>query len=133
MVSLAWERLKGGDTGGPRRTLDHLSGTQCCWEAAVARATRRAMGALRPKSSLVDPVPPARLPRHPCKAVDPLSRSPCWCLLANITCLQITKVSPLRHRWQTQGPQAESSPPPCFIWPSTLFLSGGSAELLAPS
>ena len=37
------------------------------------------------------------------------------------------------HRWQTQGPWAESSPPPCFIWPGTLFLPGGSAKLLAPS
>ena len=39
----------------------------------------------------------------------------------------------LDHRWQTQGPWAESSPPPCFIQPSTLFLPGGNAELLAPS
>ena len=35
----------------------------------------------------------------------------------------------LNHRWQTQGLWAESSPPPCFIRPSTLFLPGGSAEL----
>ena len=27
------------------------------------------------------------------------------------------------HRCQTQGPQAESGPPPCFIWPGTLFYS----------
>ena len=39
----------------------------------------------------------------------------------------------LHHRWQTQGPRAESGPPPCFIWPGTLFLPGGSAELLAPT
>ena len=39
----------------------------------------------------------------------------------------------LGHRWQTQGPGAESGPPPCFIWPSSLFPPGGSAELLAPS
>ena len=37
------------------------------------------------------------------------------------------------HRWQTQGPWAESGPPPCFIWPGTLFLPSGSAKLLAPS
>ena len=35
----------------------------------------------------------------------------------------------LDHSWQTQGPQAESGPPPCFIQPDTLFLPGGSAEL----
>ena len=35
----------------------------------------------------------------------------------------------ITHRSQTQGPQAESSPPPCFIWPCTLFLPGGSAQL----
>ena len=39
----------------------------------------------------------------------------------------------LEHRRQPQGPWAESGPPPCFIQPSTLFLPGGSAELLAPS
>ena len=26
------------------------------------------------------------------------------------------------HRWQTQGPQAESGPLPCFIRPGILFL-----------
>ena len=36
---------------------------------------------------------------------------------------------PLSHRWQTQGPRAESSPPPCFFWPSTLFLPNSSAQL----
>ena len=36
----------------------------------------------------------------------------------------------LRHRWQTQGLWAKSSPVPCFIQPSTLFLSGGIPELL---
>ena len=36
----------------------------------------------------------------------------------------------LIHRWQTQGPQAESGPPPCFILPGTLFLPGSSAKLL---
>ena len=35
----------------------------------------------------------------------------------------------LDHRWQTQGPWAESGPLPCFIRPGTLFLPGGSAEL----
>ena len=39
-------------------------------------------------------------------------------------------LNPLSHRWQTQGPLAESGPPPCFILPSTLFLPGGSAKLL---
>ena len=39
----------------------------------------------------------------------------------------------LGHLWQTQGPWAESGPPPCFIWPGTVFLPGSSAELLAPS
>ena len=33
------------------------------------------------------------------------------------------------HRWQTQGPWAESSPPPCFTQPDTFFLAGGSAKL----
>ena len=28
----------------------------------------------------------------------------------------------LDHTWQTQGPWAESDPPPCFIQPGTLFL-----------
>ena len=36
----------------------------------------------------------------------------------------------LDHRWQTQGPWAESGPPPCFIQPGTLFLPGSSTELL---
>ena len=36
----------------------------------------------------------------------------------------------VRHRWQTQGLRAEPGPPPCFIRPDTLFLPGGSAELL---
>ena len=35
----------------------------------------------------------------------------------------------IAHRWQTQGPWAESSPAPCFIQPGTLFLPSGSAEL----
>ena len=35
----------------------------------------------------------------------------------------------LKHRWQTQGLRAESGPPPCFIWPGTLFLPRGSAKL----
>ena len=35
----------------------------------------------------------------------------------------------VKHRWQTQDQRAESGPPPCFIWPSTLFLPGGSADL----
>ena len=35
------------------------------------------------------------------------------------------------HRWQTQGPWAESNPPPCFIQPSTLFLT--LQQLWAPS
>ena len=39
----------------------------------------------------------------------------------------------LNQRWQTQGPWAESGPPPCFTQPSTLFLPGGSTKLLAPS
>ena len=42
-------------------------------------------------------------------------------------------LDPLFHRWQTQGPQTESRPLPCFIHHSTLFLPGGSDELLAPS
>ena len=33
------------------------------------------------------------------------------------------------HRWQTQGPRAESGPIPSFIRPSTLFLPSGSARL----
>ena len=37
---------------------------------------------------------------------------------------------PLVHRWQKQGPRAESGPPPYFIWSGTLFLPGGSIELL---
>ena len=37
------------------------------------------------------------------------------------------------HGWQTQGPRAESSPPPCFIQPGTLFLPRCSTELLAPT
>ena len=37
----------------------------------------------------------------------------------------------VEHRWQTQGPWAESCP--CFIRPSTLFLPGSSTKLLAPS
>ena len=40
--------------------------------------------------------------------------------------------SHLNHRWQTQGPRAESGPPPCFIRPGTLFLPGSSTELLVP-
>ena len=39
----------------------------------------------------------------------------------------------LDHSWQTQGPRAESGPPPCFICPSTLFLPSGSTEFLSPS
>ena len=35
----------------------------------------------------------------------------------------------LQHRWQTQGLWAKSGPPPCFIWPGTLFLPSSSAEL----
>ena len=35
----------------------------------------------------------------------------------------------LGPRWQTQGPWAESGPPPCFIRPGTLFLPTGNAEL----
>ena len=35
----------------------------------------------------------------------------------------------LLHRWQTQVPQAESSPPPCFLWPGTLFLPSSRDEL----
>ena len=35
----------------------------------------------------------------------------------------------LEHRWQPQGPWAEAAPPPRFIWPGTLFLPRGSAEL----
>ena len=35
----------------------------------------------------------------------------------------------LDHRWQTQGQWAESGSPPCFIWPGTVFLPGGSTEL----
>ena len=38
----------------------------------------------------------------------------------------------LEHRWQTQGPRAESRPPPCFIQPGTLFLPSGNANLLSP-
>ena len=34
----------------------------------------------------------------------------------------------LIHRRQTQGPQAKSGPPPCFILPRALFLPGGSAS-----
>ena len=40
-----------------------------------------------------------------------------------------TRAQGLGHRWQTQGLRAGSSPPPCFAWPSTLFLPSGSAEL----
>ena len=39
----------------------------------------------------------------------------------------------LRHRWHTQGPWAESGPPPCFIRPGTLFPRSDSVELPAPS
>ena len=39
----------------------------------------------------------------------------------------------LKHRRQTQGPRAESGPPPGFIRPGSLFLPGSSTELLAPS
>ena len=39
------------------------------------------------------------------------------------------KIHSLDHRWQTKGLQAESGPPPCFIRPGTLFLSGSSTEL----
>ena len=35
----------------------------------------------------------------------------------------------LWHRWQTQGPRAESGPPLRLIWPGTLFLPGGSTKL----
>ena len=35
----------------------------------------------------------------------------------------------IHHSWHTQGPQAKSGPPPCFIRPGTLFLSSGSTEL----
>ena len=34
----------------------------------------------------------------------------------------------LEHRWQTQGLWPESSLPPCFIQPGTLFLPSGSAK-----
>ena len=33
------------------------------------------------------------------------------------------------HRWQTQGPGAESSPLPSFMQPGTLFLPCGSTKL----
>ena len=39
----------------------------------------------------------------------------------------------IEHRWQTQGPQAESGPPPCFIRPGTLFLPGSGTALLSPN
>ena len=39
-----------------------------------------------------------------------------------------TRYNGFRQRWQTQGPQAESGPPPCFIWPGTLFLPGSSSS-----
>ena len=42
----------------------------------------------------------------------------------------ILEVDSLTHRWQTQGPQAESGPSPCFIRPRALFLSSCSTELL---
>ena len=35
-------------------------------------------------------------------------------------------VFPLNHRWQTQGPGAESSPPPCFICPAPCFYSAAA-------
>ena len=38
----------------------------------------------------------------------------------------------LQVRWQTQGPQAKSSPPSCFIRVSTLLQPVGSAKLLSP-
>ena len=34
----------------------------------------------------------------------------------------------VRHRRQTQGLQAKPGPPPCFTWPSTLFLPGSSTS-----
>ena len=46
---------------------------------------------------------------------------------------QKLNLNSLVHRGQTQGPWAESGPPPCFIQPGTLFLSSCSAELLDPS
>ena len=32
-----------------------------------------------------------------------------------IQILGVREFNALRHRWQTQGPRAESGPPPCFI------------------
>ena len=45
---------------------------------------------------------------------------------------RFSNVSDIDYRWQTQGPRAESGPPPGFIQPSTLSLPGSSTELLAP-
>ena len=80
---------------------------------------------------------------HKARPIFPLPTLPCTCLappkirpskliftpVRSFSCLII----PLDHRWQTLGPQAQSSPPPCFTLPGTLFLPGGSAELPAPS
>ena len=41
----------------------------------------------------------------------------------------LCKCFSVHHRWQTQGLRAESGPPPCSIWPGTLFVPHGSAEL----
>ena len=37
---------------------------------------------------------------------------------------------PLYHRWQTQGPQAESGPPPCSIRPAPCFYPAAALSSL---
>ena len=59
---------------------------------------------------------------------------PSWEVLCGVTALDhalevLCGVIALEHRWQTQGLWAESGPPPCFIWPGTLFLPGSHTEL----
>lgn len=43
----------------------------------------------------------------------------------------LLKPDTLDHRRQTQGPQAESGPPPSFLRPGTLFLLPGSSAKLS--
>ena len=43
--------------------------------------------------------------------------------------MEVNRVEGVGYRWETEGLQAKSGPPPCFIQPGTLFLPSGSAKL----
>ena len=51
----------------------------------------------------------------------------------HLVCLSFSQIISEGTGGKHKAHGAESGPPPCFIWPGTLFLPGNSAELLAPS